>query len=101
MPNLNEAISIAVKVQAIRKGKTLTHIATKFGSRTSFWNRLNGETPWNTEDCDKLSQALGLRDSWQLIDIARSEAAIAANEPDAHAHTEEGFVESEAENGKH
>lgn len=29
------------------------------------------------------------------------EASIAANEPDAHVRTEEGFVESEAENGKH
>ena len=78
MSDMNEAISTAVKVQAAREGISLSKVFESIGmSRTSFWERLGGKRPWDTDDFDKLASALNLESAWSLIDIAKNEQLIA------------------------
>lgn len=86
MPTLSEAISTAVRVQAARTGTSLGVIAATLGiSRTALWKRMSNELPWSTEDFDKIADALGLADSWELIKLAEQEADTAR----AHAEKPE------------
>lgn len=83
MPNINEAISTAIRVQAARIGKPLNEISAALSiGRTAFWNRLSNEKPWNTSDLEKIAGVLELADAWEVIRLAEQEAF------NARAHAE-------------
>lgn len=77
MPTLNEAISTAVRVQSARTGVSLSDVATALGiGRTAFWNRLNNEKSWDTDDLERLAKPLHLHDGWEIVELARQEASL-------------------------
>ncbi len=72
---LDEAISLAVKIQAARIGSTLKQVRERAGyAPTTFQDRYKGRRPWNTNDVDRLAKALGLPDGFALYAAARGEA---------------------------
>lgn len=81
MNQLNQAISSAIRVRAVREGKTLTAIAKDSGIKTtSFFDRMTNKRCWDIEQLESLALALGLKSSFDLFELAEHEAELAETE---------------------
>lgn len=77
MNQLNQAISSAIRVRAIRESKTLTSIAEDSGIKTtSFFDRMNNKRCWDIEQIEALAKALGLKSAFDLLELAETESRL-------------------------
>ncbi|MCI1637984.1 MAG: hypothetical protein LKI30_07795 [Bifidobacterium crudilactis] len=81
MASFQEAISSAVKTQATRRGLAYKDIASTMQiSRSNFWRHLSNKQLWNSDDFEKLAEALGLHSSWELRRLAQNEQELASSQ---------------------
>lgn len=65
----------AIDVRLTRMGKNRAWLANELGSNAaSLSNRLNGRTRIDTDWLDAVAKALGLRDFFELAELAEAEA---------------------------
>ena len=81
MASLQEAISSAVKTQASRRGIAYKDLAaTLQTTRNGLWRHLSNKQLWNSDDIEKLPEALGLHSSWELLRLAQNEQELASSQ---------------------
>lgn len=79
MLTLQQSLSLAVKTQMARQNMNAKQLKTRLGwslKGPKLTNRLIGEKPWDTTEIEPLAKALGLKDEWTLLNLAKKERQV-------------------------
>jgi DNA-binding phage protein len=74
MASSQDLVSKTIKARLAFSGKSKTDLAEHLTmGREALYRRLIGKKVWNLDELDSVAKFLGLRDAWQIIDLAENE----------------------------